>query len=441
LHAQDTRNVTEPHFPQVCTVLSAKLEAVRGVLPDASERTPDTVRIQSAIDNCQKGRAVELKLAGGNHIFLTGPLELRPGVTLLIDADVALFASRNPRDYDAAPGACGVAPARGAGCKPLIAVNRAPGSGIMGDGAIDGRGGAKLLGQEVTWWDISKKAKVMDTSYSAPRLIATNQSDGFTLYRITLRNSFNFHVGVSQTNGFTAWGVKIKTPKTARNTDGIDPSSSTNVTIAYCDIDTGDDNVAIKTGSQGAATHISIFHNHFYSGHGMSIGSGTSGGVSDVKVSDLSIDGADNGIRIKSDRSRGGLVERVSYEDVCMRDVTNPILLTSMYTLFTGDKIPVYRDILLKDVRSTTAGWVTFLGVDAGHKLGVTLDNVTVDGLRPTEMRAENADVQIARRGNVVPAGKESSGTSAAPLSCESRFTRFPAVTAPEAAVIAPPRR
>ena len=57
------------------------------------------------------------------------------------------------------------------------------------------------------------------------------------------------------TDGFTAWGVKIRTPKTARNTDGIDPSSSTNVTIAYCDIDTGDDNVAIKTGSAPAAAH------------------------------------------------------------------------------------------------------------------------------------------------------------------------------------------
>ena len=85
-------------------------------------------------------------------------------------------------------------------------------------------------------------------------MMVVRQSDNFTLYRITLRNSANFHVGVEQTNGFTAWGVKIRTPKTARNTDGIDPSSSTNVTIAHCDIDTGDDDVAIKTGATGAAS-------------------------------------------------------------------------------------------------------------------------------------------------------------------------------------------
>ena len=124
----------------------------------------------------------------------------------------------------------------GGGCKPMITADRAPGSGIMGDGAIDGRGGARLLGQDVTWWELAHTAKVLDQRQTVPRMLAVSQSDNFTLYRITLRNSPNFHVGVNQTNGFTAWGVKIHTPHTARNTDGIDPSSSTNVTIVYCDI-------------------------------------------------------------------------------------------------------------------------------------------------------------------------------------------------------------
>lgn len=38
----------------------------------------------------------------------------------------------------------------------------------------------------------------------------------------------------------------------------------------------------------------------------MSIGSETEGGASAIRVTDLSIDGADNGIRIKSSPSRGG---------------------------------------------------------------------------------------------------------------------------------------
>jgi len=114
------------------------------------------------------------------------------------------------------------------------------------------------------------------------------------MYKITLRNSPNFHVGVNETDGFTAWGVKIMTPKTARNTDGIDPGSSRNVTIAYCSIHTGDDDVAVKSGRGVPSSNISILHNHFYTGHGMSIGSGTSGGVDHMLVDDLTIDGADN---------------------------------------------------------------------------------------------------------------------------------------------------
>ena len=94
--------------------------------------------------------------------------------------------------------------------------------------------------------------------------------------------------------------------------------------------------MAIKAGGAGPTTHVTIAHNQFCHGHGMSIGSNTNGGVRAVRVTDLTIDGADNGLRIKSDRSRGGLVEDVAYENVCMRNVPNPIVLTSMYTTFPG---------------------------------------------------------------------------------------------------------
>src|SRR6202012_4235415 len=107
----------------------------------------------------------------------------------------------------------------------------------------------------------------------------------------------------------------------------------------------------------------------------MSIGSGTSGGVDHILVDDLTIDGADNGIRIKSDRSRGGLVENAVYRNVCIRDTKNPIVLTPMYTTFSGDKLPIYRKITLENVHIVTPGAYTFLGLDALHMLEVTLDN------------------------------------------------------------------
>ena len=135
---------------------------------------------------------------------------------------------------------------KGHGCKPFICGDHIEGGGIMGEGSIDARGGAKLLGQDVTWWDLAHEAKVKDLQQSVPAMIQLRHADGFTLYKITLRNSPGFHVSINQTDGFTAWGVKIMTPKTARNTDGIDPGSSRNITIAYSYINTGDDDVCLK---------------------------------------------------------------------------------------------------------------------------------------------------------------------------------------------------
>src|ERR1019366_3527818 len=133
--------------------------------------------------------AVELKPAGDRRIFLSGPILLKPGVTLQIDANAALFASRDPRDYDLTPGSCGVVNQRGRGCKPFLLAERAPGSGIMGDGAIDGRGGATLLGLEVSWWDLAKEAKIKDLSQSVTRLLIVRQSDNFTRARAIITRS------------------------------------------------------------------------------------------------------------------------------------------------------------------------------------------------------------------------------------------------------------
>jgi polygalacturonase len=442
LPAQDTRKVTEPHIPAACVTLSAGIAAEHGVIAPEDERKLDTARIQHAIDNCAAGKAVVLRANGGKNVFLTGPIALRAGVTLVVDANTALVASRDPRLYDLAPGSCGIVSEHGHGCKPLVLGDGAKGGGIMGMGSIDGRGGAKLLGQDVTWWDLAHQAKITDKQQSVPVMIVLRHADDFTMYKITLRNSPNFHVGVNETDGFTAWGVKIMTPKTARNTDGIDPGSSRNVTIAYCSIHTGDDDVAVKSGKAGPSLNISVLHNHFYTGHGMSIGSGTSGGVDHMLVDDLTIDGADNGIRIKSDRSRGGLVHDLLYRDVCIRDTKNPFVFTPLYTTFTGDQLPVYRDITLENVHVLSAGSYTFLGLDSQHKLGLKLDNVFADDQAHSSMLVKDAEIVIgSKRGNLGPSGDDATvqqtpgSTSGTPLACESRFVPFPTLaTAPEMA-------
>ena len=447
LRAQDTRVVTEPKYPTACKILYAELTAQNGTLPDMVERHyRDNDRIDDAMAKCPAGQSVVLHAnKAGRAIFLISPLRLRAGVTLVVDASAAIWGSRDPRNYDVKPGSCGIVGERGPGCLPLILAEDAPHSGLMGDGVVDARGGAKLLGQKETWWELAHRAKVEDSNQAVSRLIVVRRSDDFTLYRITLRNSYNCHVTTEVTNGFTAWGVKIDTPKWARNTDGIDPQAgSTNLSIIDSYIRSGDDNISPKsTDKTGAVTHMTVRNVHFYNGHGFGIGSQTSGGLSAIRVDGLTIDGADNGIRIKSDKSRGGLVDDVKFENVCMRGVANPIVLNPFYTTFDGTRIPVYKNILLHNVHSLGSGGITLAGLDATHRLEATLDNVVIDGVKASDITSRHA-VRTLRRGNLEPSGDDLRITGSAgggsPYSCEAKFIPFPENrTSPVSAELIPP--
>ncbi len=440
LTAQDTRTVSEPTRPAACKALEAELQPLADTtLDDRDETKLDTRRIQSAIDGCGYGKAVVLRAHGAKTAFLTGPLELRRGVTLVVDTNVVLFASRDPREYDIErPGRCGTVDAKGHHCKPLITADHANGSGIMGPGTIDGRGWAKLLGDTVSWWDLAQDAKVKNESQSCPRLIQFTLSNDVTLYDVRIKNSPNFHVVFDRGNGFTAWGVVIDTrdPR-ARNTDGIDPASATNVTITHSDINTGDDDVAIKAGKI-PSSHMTISHDHFYRGHGMSIGSETDGGASAIRVFDLSIDGADNGLRIKSNAARGGLVHDVEYRDVCIRNTGHPIEMNTHYSdspQTTGMLIPEFRDIRLLDVRVQGGGRVILQGYDEHRRLTMTWNNVVFDD--PAKIKLVAAHVTITKGSgpsNLPISGEDvvvEGTTSEAPVnSCVDKFVPMPVASA-----------
>jgi polygalacturonase len=305
----------------------------------------------------------------------------------------------------------------------------------MGDGVIDGRGGEKLLGKNVTWWDLAEQARAGGRQ-QVPRIIVTDTADNFTIYRITLKNSPNFHIVYNHGNGFTVWGLKIDTPKRgARNTDGVDPGAgSKNITITHSFIRTGDDNVAIK-GSTGGVTNMTVIHNHFYWGHGMSIGSETYGGVSKIRVSDLSLDGPDNGIRIKSNGSRGGLTNDVIYDDVCVRDSPNPITLDTGYTAagtVEGNSPPTMRDITLHNVRVSGGGKISFNGYAKDYRIAATLDNVLLTDAATYTYAIHHADLTIGpgpsnlKLSNGVDSTLQGTPSNGTPASCSDKFVSFP---------------
>ncbi|HEY0483119.1 MAG TPA: glycosyl hydrolase family 28 protein [Kofleriaceae bacterium] len=533
LHPVDRNLPPEPTIPAACA--GATLDATHAVRATGDARTDglpiydpavlDTAAIQASIEACgaslaagQRG-SVRLRVNAADRTrvaFVSGPLFLRAGVTLWIDRGVTLFAAQDPRLYDAkGSGSCGTdANNTSSGCLSLINANGASatallaGAGVMGDGVIDGLGGEPMIGgfngnPNGTWWDVAQHALVAGVSHSNPRLVDVTLADHFTLYRVTLRNSPKFHVGL-ESDGYLVWGVTVQTPsrtvnsvgrrltpRYARNTDGIDPSDSWNGTIAYSRISVGDDQIAIKCGKyhlntvanadEPSCRNLTVAHNHFGTGHGMSIGSETNGGPGDdshlrigmagvrdaagrvvqwgLHVYDLTIDGSVgtggapdvdiNGIRIKSDVSRGGLVQDVLYEDVCLRNLANPIILNPHYDRSkTGTLFPTYHNIVLRDIHAVRSRQgsappatpiVTLLGLDAAHRTSATLDNVIVDGIAPQNVLAQYADLALGRgpvnftpRDNVSPPGTPSTVAVTdhrhfgLPVICLGRFVRFP---------------
>jgi polygalacturonase len=422
----DTRNVSEPSLPTtVCATLSAGLTMANRKSGSTQEQTPpDTARIQSALNGCtQSGSTpVAVKLvASGTHVaFLTAPLTIPAGVALVVDSDVTLFGSLNASNYQVsgASATCGTVSSNSGGCHPLITVNGSN-SGIEGvrsssgaQGRIDARGDLDILGTSTTWWDLAAQAKSSGQTQNNPRLIQTSHANNFTLYNIDLLNGPNFHVSYQNGTGFTAWGVRIKTPATAGNTDGIDPSGATNVTVAFSYIQDGDDGIAIKAGS-AASKNITIRDSHFYGTHGISIGSETTSGVTNVLVERNTLTGTDSGglaggstigVRIKSSPAAGGTVNTVSYLSTCVTLVKQPLVFDTHYANGTGSTTPFFTNILVNGMRSTSSvssGSNVMSGLDSGHPLGLTLENVSLD---KTTTTAQFANVGLFNS-NVTPTG------------------------------------
>jgi len=452
----------EPTFPtEICQTLVAEKSS-----PD--ENNIDTARLQAALTACRGGTgAVKLVANGQNNAFVSGHLAL-DSVILWIDAGVTLYMSRNAEFFQKT-GSCGIIGINDSGaCNDFISVS-GTNPGIVGDGAIDGQGDQPLVGHDYSWWQLSNALRIIDGSIGNPTMInLLTRTTGFLIYRINLYNSAKFHVKITSSptdgtcdwrgEGFTVWGINILTPSrwfnsqglfltphSARNTDGVDPGTTSLATcgvIACNTISTSDDQIAIKGGHW--VSDLTIAHNHFGTGHGMSIGSETYGrhttpdglthrGVEKVDIYDLTIDAdsravgfesssADsNGIRIKSDSSRGGVVNDITYTNVCMRDMSNAILVSTAYNpLFAGTSYPEFGTFTFKDVRhvtcmGTTQPVVTLEGFNSLRPAGpIKLDNVVIDNIGPQAVAAEYANIELGPgKVNFTPTGHSVSLTNA----------------------------
>ncbi len=308
----------------------------------------NTVAIQTAINaaNADGGGIVEVP-AG---VFLSGPLEMASQVNLRVNGTLRMLP------IDKYPGGI-TNPANFISGKELHDI------AISGAGVIDGQG--------IPWWPYAKKPGA-----KRPRMISFSSCERVLIENVLLTNSPMFHIAISgRTSDVTVRGVTIRANP---SNDSVNPSHNTDacdvtgrrILIENCDISVGDDNYTCG----GGTSDVLITNCTYGYGHGVSIGSGTYGGVSNVTVVNCIFNNTESGIRIKTDRDRGGFVHNINYLNLRMTNVGCPILIYCSYNT-TGAyrslnnltpamaanyprqaitaKTPIYRDIIFSNITAT----------------------------------------------------------------------------------------
>ena len=391
-----------PAFARTIPICEAK-----GAIPDG--KTKDTVALQAAIDKCSAQGGGEVELKPGT--YLSGPLDLKSHVALRLDKGTTLLGSPDVEDYPIRTDA----PWRRVS---LIHADKAEDIGILGEGTIDGQGQA--------WWTRQLTRVKGSPEQPRPMLIDITNSKKILIEGVTITQSPQYNILVVNSDGLTVRNARIINPGVkAPNTDGIDPVSTSHVLIDHVFIDTGDDNVAIKSGlvERGdpniPSTDITIRDCTFLHGHGLSIGSETAGGVRNVTVERVKFDGTTQGIRIKSARGRGNDIGNFIYRDITMDNVGTAIQITEYYTGFKGDEVaipvtehtPKFHDITIENVTIANAKvGLLAMGLPESPIKNLKLKNVKITAERGQIARYVeiNEDhVSITSTGNPAITGKK----------------------------------
>lgn len=311
--------------------------------------------------------------------YLTGPIHLKSNITILIDAGAELHFSDNFDDY------LPMVKSRYEGVdvtsfSPLFYAYEAENIAIMGRGIIDGHG--------KKWWDfvegykegqprskwqykfdelnkdilLPDDPKQMKRGFLRPPFIQFMFCKNVFIEGITIRNSPFWTVNPEFCENVTIHSVTINNPPSP-NTDGINPESCNNVRISNCHITVGDDCITIKSGKDGPgrktaipAQNYTITNCTMLSGHGgVVIGSEMSGDVRKIVISNCVFDGTDRGIRIKTARGRGGIVEEIRVSNIVMKNIKLQAIVLDMQYAKTNfepvsERTPRLRNIHFSNI-------------------------------------------------------------------------------------------
>jgi hypothetical protein len=367
--------------------------------------TDNATAIQNAIDaaSAAGGGTVEIPAPG---VYLCGPLTMMSKINLQVDGGATL----RMLPY-------GVSSVNFITCSGLSDIE------FSGSGTIDGQ--ATTAG----WW----QSPTLPTS-ARPLMIYLTGCQRVLIQNLTLENPPKMHIQFKGTDSnITIQGITINTSPTSPNTDGID-LIGTACLVQNCSISDGDDNIALGSSSSVSSDTV-ITNCTFGSGHGVSIGSNTQGGVSNLTVIDCTFNGTDYGIRMKSNDAisggsgEGGIVQNLSYLNIGMTNIVDgAIVIYSYYNSSAGGEfgtptsvtplfasmqavdsttIPVWRNIVFSNVTATVAaGGIP--GIVWARKevpaTNIVFDKVNISASQPFGIY-NAAGIQFADSQVTVPAG------------------------------------
>ncbi|KAI3463391.1 hypothetical protein Pfo_020054 [Paulownia fortunei] len=194
---------------------------------------------------------------------------------------------------------------------------------IEGGGVIDG------MGQQ--WWAQSCKTNESNPCTHAPTAITFHKCKNFKVRNVTLVNSQQMHMAFTNCMHVAVSGLTVIAPADSPNTDGIHISASTHVELKDTIIGTGDDCISIVSNS----SRIRIKNIVCGPGHGISIGSlgksNSSAAVQDVIVDGAVLFNTGNGVRIKTWQGGSGFARKITFQNIWMHNVSNPIIIDQYY--------------------------------------------------------------------------------------------------------------
>ena len=290
---------------------------------------------------------------------------------------------------------------------PFLHVVNADNVTISGGGLIDGRG--------QVWWDYVKGVKdsgVLGTDHPRPMGMLIDHSKHVTVENITFQNAGFWQIVPYYSDYLTFRNLRVLAPQRgAPNTDGLDPFSSSHITIDHYFSSVGDDNIAIKSGAinspgpDAPSTDITITDCTFEAGHGLSIGSEVAGGVQHVHAERISFKGTDQGIRVKSNRDRGNDISDLTFKDITMDSVKTSILISEYYPKVMpegevpAEKVqrltPHFHNIRIENVVSKNSDWAgVIVGLPESPVVDITLKNVNIQAKKGFQIGYSTVDME-----------------------------------------------